>query len=123
MKALTPTLRRLFLRDHEVLARIGVHDFERAAPQRLRVNVDLWVSAMPAPGDDLAEVVDYDFVRAAIATRLAQGHINLQETLADDVADAILAHPQVRAVRVQTDKPDVYPDCAAVGVETYREKP
>ena len=123
MKALTPALRRLFLRDHVVQARVGAHDFERAAPQRLRFNVDLWVPATPAPGDQLGEVVDYDFVRAVIAARLAQGHANLQETLADDVADTLLAHPQVRAVRVQTDKPDVYPDCAAVGVETYREKP
>ena len=31
----------------------------------------------------------------------------------------MLAHPQVRAARVSTDKPDVYPDCDAVGVEVF----
>jgi dihydroneopterin aldolase len=53
---------------------------------------------------------------------MAQGHIHLQETLCDDVAQAMLTHPKVRAVRVSTEKPDVYPDCDSVGVEVFRIK-
>ena len=34
----------------------------------------------------------------------------------------MLAHPLVRAARVSTAKPDVYPDCAAVGVESFKIK-
>ena len=30
---------------------------------------------------------------------------------------------EVRAVRVSTRKPDVYPDCACVGVEVFRFQP
>ena len=67
-------------------------------------------------------MVDYDFIRSTIARRMAQGHIHLQETLCDDVVKAMLAHPKVRAVRVSTEKPDVYPDCASVGVEVFRIK-
>ena len=51
--------------------------------------------------------------------RVAQGHIHLQETLADDVLALMLAHPRVRAARVSTAKPDVYPDCDAVGIEVF----
>jgi dihydroneopterin aldolase len=50
---------------------------------------------------------------------VAQGHVHLQETLADDVLKRLLAHPKVRAARVSTEKPDVYPDCDAVGVEVF----
>ena len=50
---------------------------------------------------------------------MAKGHIHLQETLADDVLALMLAHPRVRAARVSTAKPDVYPDCDAVGVEVF----
>jgi 7,8-dihydroneopterin aldolase/epimerase/oxygenase len=57
-----------------------------------------------------------------IAARVAQGHVELQETLADDIAAALLAHPQVRAVCLSTRKPDVYPDCDAVGVEVFHLK-
>ena len=116
--------RRLFLRNHEVHIHIGVHDFEKQGAQRVRINVDLWVPmALSTPrADDLDEVVDYDFIRREIAARVSQGHIQLQETLADDVLARLLAHPKVRAARVSTEKPDVYPDCEAVGVEVYGAK-
>ena len=116
--------RRLFLRDHEVQVRIGVHDFERGVSQRLRFNVDLYVPlAQSTPRHDtLDEVVDYDFIRHAIAARIARGHIGLQETLCDELLATLLAHPGVRAARVATEKPDVYPDCAGVGCEVFGMK-
>ena len=113
--------RRLFLRDYEVRINIGVHDFEKKAEQRVLINVDLFVPlARSTPrADKLAEVLDYDFIRRTIAERAARGHIHLQETLADDVLALMLAHPLVKAARVSTEKPDVYPDCEAVGVEVF----
>lgn len=116
--------RRLFLRNYEVLINIGVHEFEKRGEQRVLVNVDLFIPlADSTPKEDrLHEVVDYDFIRSTIARRMAQGHIHLQETLCDDVTSAMLAHPKVRAVRVSTEKPDVYPDCESVGVEVFRVK-
>ena len=116
--------RRLFLRNYEVMINIGVHDFEKKGEQRVLINVDLYIPlALSTPKDDhLAEVVDYDFMRETIARRMAQGHIHLQETLCDDVVRAMLSHPNVRAVRVSTMKPDVYPDCEGVGVEVFQVK-
>lgn len=116
--------RRLFLRNYEVLINIGVHEFEKKGEQRVLINVDLFIPLVDStPRDDrLQEVVDYDFIRSTIARRMAQGHIHLQETLCDDVLSAMLAHPKVRAVRVSTEKPDVYPDCESVGVEVFRIK-
>jgi len=116
--------RRLFLSDYEVLINIGVHDFEKRGEQRVLINVDLYVPLGDSTPqhDELDEVVDYDFMRRSIAGRVAQGHIHLQETLVDDVVALMLAHPKVRAARVSTQKPDVYPDCRAVGVEVFRMK-
>ncbi|MES2297014.1 MAG: dihydroneopterin aldolase [Pseudomonadota bacterium] len=116
--------RRLFLRNYEVMINIGVHDFEKKGEQRVLINVDLYIPmALSTPkADQLAEVVDYDFMRETIARRMAQGHVHLQETLCDDVVRAMLAHPQVRAVGVSTMKPDVYPDCEGVGVEVFQMK-
>jgi dihydroneopterin aldolase len=116
--------RRLFLRDYAVNIDIGVHDFEKEAPQRVLVNVDLYVPlALSTPkADELDEVLDYDFIRRTVLQRVAKGHIQLQETLADDVLALMLAHPKVRAARVSTSKPDVYPDCAEVGVEVFAMK-
>ena len=113
--------RRLFLRDYEVWINIGVHDFEKRGEQRVLINVDLYIPlALSTPtADELDEVVDYDFIRRTVMERVKRGHIHLQETLADDLLKLMLAHPLVRAARVATEKPDVYPDCDAVGVEVF----
>jgi dihydroneopterin aldolase len=116
--------RRLFLRNYEVQINIGVHEFEKKGEQRVLINIDLFVPLVhnTPTHDKLEEVLDYDFMRDTVARRMAQGHVHLQETLCDDVAWAMLQHPHVRAVRVSTEKPDVYPDCDSVGVEVFRIK-
>jgi dihydroneopterin aldolase len=121
---LTLSCRRIFLRDHAVSVQIGAHDFEKGQPQRVIFNVELFVpyAASTPQTDSLSEVVDYDFVREVIARRVATGHVELQETLCDDLASRMLAHPQVLAVRLSSCKPDVYPDSAGVGVEVFRMK-
>jgi dihydroneopterin aldolase len=121
---LTLSCRRIFLRDHAISVQIGAHDFEKGQPQRVIFNVELFVpyAASTPQTDSLSEVVDYDFVREVIARRVATGHVELQETLCDDLASRMLAHPQVLAVRLSSCKPDVYPDCAGVGVEVFRMK-
>ena len=114
-------LRRIFLRGFEVQAQIGIHDFEKAAPQRLRIGVDLYLDADgPPAGDDIADVLDYDFLRAEIGGPVAGRRTALQETLAEAIVALCLARPGVLAVRVSTEKPDVYADCEAVGYEIFR---
>ena len=113
--------RKLFLRGFELQVRIGIHDFELQAPQRMRFDVELYVLyAHSSPTQDrIEEIVDYDFVRDTIRRLCDAGHINLQETLCDAIAQALLGNTQISAVRVSTCKPDVYPDCDAVGVEVF----
>ncbi|MCA3155756.1 MAG: dihydroneopterin aldolase [Burkholderiales bacterium] len=114
--------RRLFLRDYEAEAWIGVHGYEKESKQRILINVDVFVPLqMTRPvSDDISEVIDYDFIRTAIENRLNQGHIHLQETLVDDIADKLLQRSGVLAVRVSSQKIDIYPECESVGVEILR---
>lgn len=116
--------RRIFLRNYVVDANIGIHAHEKNGAQRVAINVDVFVPlSLSTPRHDrIHEVIDYDFIRLAIRHRIEQGHINLQETLVDDVARALLAHPAVRAVRVSSEKPDVYDDVDAVGIEIVHFK-
>jgi len=104
----------LFLRDLAVSARIGVHDFERDAPQPLLINIALALRAAPQT-DAFEAVTDYDFIRQAIGRIVEAGHIDLQETLCSRILERCRAEPQVVAARVTTQKTDVYPDAAAVG--------
>lgn len=114
--------RRIFLRDWALDANIGVYSAERHGTQRLVLNLDVYValSASTPRHDDVREVVDYDFVRDVVEQRLARGHINLQETLVDDIVTELLRRPGVQAVRVSSEKTEIYAGVAGIGVEVLR---
>jgi len=115
---LAPKTRKIVLEGYQLDVDIGFHDFEIGAPQRLLVTVEVWVDeASFAAGDDEAGAWDYDFLRTEIGA-LAEGRrFNLQETFAREIYELIAARRGVTALRVATSKPDIYADCAGVGVE------
>jgi 7,8-dihydroneopterin aldolase/epimerase/oxygenase len=90
--------RRLFLRNYNIMSNIGVHDFEKVSEQRVLFNVELFIPLLNSTPtqDELDEVVDYDFIRETIKTRVGKGHVQLQETLCDEIAHLLLKHPKVR---------------------------
>lgn len=116
--------RRIFLRNCEISMRIGTLDHEKKAPQRLIINVDLYVPlAISTPiNDNLSEVVDYSFIRDVIDSLAARKQIHLQETFCDELARRLLAHDGVKAVRVSTEKPDIYNNADAIGIEVFHIK-
>jgi len=117
-EALAPRTRKIVLEGFELPIDIGFHDFERGNPQRVLVTVEVWVDeAAFAAADEVALAWDYDFLRSAIGALAAARRFNLQETLAREIYDLVAARRGVTALRVATRKPDIYPDCAGVGVE------
>ncbi|WP_404325521.1 dihydroneopterin aldolase [Aerophototrophica crusticola] len=116
-------VRAIYLRDFALKVNIGIHDFEKRGPQRILVNIELFLKPESPGADEIAEVLDYDFLRREIMDLAGRGHFNLQETLLDGILSLCLAPPSVLGARVRTEKPDVYPDCAAVGLEAVRFKP
>ena len=68
---------------------------------------------------DIHSVLDYRRLREAIVEECTQAHVNLIETLVEQVAARLLADFQeVRSLRLRISKPMAFSDCAAVGVET-----
>jgi len=115
---LRPRTRKIVIEDYSLDVDIGFHDHEIGRLQRVLVTVELWVEEASFPGDDsVAAAINYDFLHSEIR-RLASGRrFNLQETLAREIYDLAAARKGVAALRVATRKPDIYPDCARVGVD------
>ncbi|MGH6933355.1 MAG: dihydroneopterin aldolase [Dongiaceae bacterium] len=114
---------RIFVRDLELSSSIGAYAHERLRPQRIRINLDIRVRAAGRPlNDDLTNVLSYDAVIAAIKRLVADGHINLVETLAERIAEICLADSRVTQVSVRVEKLEVVPDAAGVGVEIERRR-
>ena len=115
---LAPKTRKIVLDDFHLPVDIGFHDFEVGAPQRLMISVEVWLEeAAFASEDHEAAAWNYDFLRTEIAALAASRRFNLQETLVRAIYDLVAARRGVTALRVSTRKPDIYPDCAGVGVE------
>ena len=112
---------RIFVRDLEMIASVGVYEFEKIRPQRIRVSIDLSVGPRaPDATDTVDTVLSYENVVKAIRAIVATGHFHLIETLAERIAADCLTHFTVVSVKVKIEKPDIFPDAATVGIEIER---
>jgi dihydroneopterin aldolase len=115
-------IRHVFVRDLELDANIGVYRREKGRLQPVRINVDLTVEETEGEvADKLENVVDYGAVVEGIKTILAAGHLNLVETLAEQIAAHCLADGRVKVARVRIEKLNVIAEASSVGVEIERE--
>lgn len=109
---------RVLLDSLEVQADIGFHDYEVGRPQRLLVTVEIWLEDVAPPDDDDPSAAwDYDYLRTEVQALASARRYNLQETLAHAIYQRVAAMRGVKAVRVATAKPDIYPEARGVGVE------
>ncbi len=112
---------RISLRDHVVEVEIGAFQAERGTRQRVRFDIAVEVRPQPGPiDDDVDRILSYDRLTEAIAAELAAERLNLLETLAERVADRILAEPRAMRVFVRIEKLDRGP--GALGVEIVRSR-
>ncbi len=117
----TSRLRHVFVRDLEIMALIGIYDHEKVKPQRIIVNIDLSVHEAEGPiTDEISHVVSYEIIAKKVEAIVAEGHVNLVETLAEKFAEACLRDKRVAAARVRIEKPDIIPNARSVGVEIER---
>jgi len=119
----TAPLRHIFIRNLEILARIGIHGHERTNHQPIRINVDLTVEDASALEDRLDRVVDYEAITLRIRALIDNGHINLAETLAELIAEACFEDTRVKCARVRVEKLHAVPGAESAGVEIDRRAP
>jgi dihydroneopterin aldolase len=116
------------LRLHAIrfLAHVGASRRERAAPQRILVDVVLTLPAASLPASDrVRDVVDYDaVVRSVVEEGVTRPH-RLLETYAIHVVNRLLVGTPATKVRVSATKcraPTTYPLAAAI-VEVVGVRP
>ncbi|MEQ8227396.1 MAG: dihydroneopterin aldolase [Rhodospirillales bacterium] len=114
-------IRHVFVRNLVLMANIGIHAFEKTGAQRIRVNVDLAVrETEQPPADEIGQVVCYEEITEGIKGIVSREHVNLVETLAEDIAAMCLEDPRVRSARVRVEKLDILENAESVGVEIER---
>jgi dihydroneopterin aldolase len=116
-------LYELFLENVVLPCRIGVFDYERSAPQRVRIDLLLQVRQDGAQfSDDIGDVLSYDDLLSGLKRILMDEHTNLVEMLAEKIARMCLAHEQVQSARVSVAKLDIYDGVAVPGIRLERTR-
>lgn len=110
----------IFVRDLVLPMQIGAYAFEEGQTQDVRFSVDVGVARRQPGGDTMRGIFSYDLVIDAIKLIIARGHIAMVETLAEAIAKDLLAHAEVRHVKVRIEKLNVIH--GVVGIEIERRR-
>lgn len=115
--------RRVFVKELELMASVGIFEVEKRYEQRIVVSLDLdAVDDYDGVSDRLDDVVDYGRVVAAVRALVDSAHFHLIETLAERIAEACLVDPRILVARITIEKPDIVPGCRTVGITIERER-
>ncbi len=110
----------IFVRDFAVSLSIGAYQAEHGMRQRVRFSVDADVVRRTVAPHDMREIFSYDVIIETIRVLSQRPHVTFVETLAEDVASALLTHADLLAVKVKVEKLDVID--ASVGIEIIRRR-
>ncbi|CRK50204.1 putative dihydroneopterin aldolase [Rhodococcus sp. RD6.2] len=113
-------LRGLRVRGHH-----GVFEHEKRDGQDFLIDVTVWMDlAGAAASDDLADTLDYGALAQTAADIVAGPPRDLIETVAAEIADAVLTDGRVAAVEVTVHKPSapIPLTFADVAVVAYRSR-
>ncbi len=108
------TSRRVFVKGLRVPAYIGIHAHEEGRAQPLIIDAVLDLDLHDIHG--LKDTLNYELVGKIARDFIAQGHIRLVETLAEDMARALLALPHVVRAEISVVKPEALSDAEQAGV-------
>jgi dihydroneopterin aldolase len=113
---------RIHIRGLRLVTRVGVPEEERALPQCVAANLAITLTkSFRGIADRLEDTVDYYEVSKRLREVAAEGERRLVETLAEDLAAAVLAFDGVAAVTLEVEK-FILPDCEGVAVEITRAR-
>ena len=114
-------IRHVFIHDMVIDCSIGIYTHEKEHEQRVRINLDLAVGEGDhLINDDIRNVISYEDMAKGVEVIIAAGHINLVETLAENIAEMCLQDKRVFSARVRVEKLDIIANAESVGVEIER---
>lgn len=114
----------IYVRNLRVECTIGVFDWERRIRQTVAIDLDLAADvAAAARRDRLEDTIDYKAIAKRLVEYVGASQFQLVETLAEKVAEVVLAEFGVRWVRVRINKKGALRQATDVGVVIERGRP
>lgn len=103
-------------------ASIGVFEHEHNMTQRVRIDLVIDLAPLSNEAYSLGNIVRYNHVVEDIKRLISAGHIELVETLAEQISDVVLKYDGAEKVHVGVSKLTAISEAEGVGVRLVREK-
>jgi len=107
----------VFIQGLRIYTIIGIHDWERTRPQSVVLDLEMATDIRPAAlSENIAQALDYDAVSKRLIAFVQASQYQLLETLAEQIAQLLMAEFQVPWLRLRLSKPDAVPEARDVGL-------
>jgi len=112
----------IFLHGLKVECVIGVWEWERRIKQTVEIDIDMAADIRSAAAtDQLEDTLNYKAVAKAVIAHVENSEYQLVETLAESIANILVAEFKIPWCRVKLDKGGAVRGARAVGVVIERE--
>lgn len=113
----------IFLSDMRIETTVGIWDWERKIKQTVSIDLEMGADIRrAAASDSIDDTLDYKSVAKRVQQFVADSGFQLVETMAEKIAETVLAEFDVPWIRVEVNKPGAIRGAKGVGIKIYRCK-
>ena len=104
-------------------ASIGIHEFEKKKKQKISISLEIDAEDnIPYVNHKIENFVSYEFIVKDLKKLINKGHIELLETLGENIFEICFNDPRIQKVKVKLEKLEVFSEADSVGIEVQRSK-
>ena len=104
-------------------ASIGIHEFEKKKKQKISISLEIDAEDnIPYVNHKIENFVSYEFIVKDIKKLINKGHVELLETLGENIFEICFNDPRIQKVKVKLEKLEVFSEADSVGIEIQRTK-
>ena len=114
---------KIFIRELEISAIIGILPHERSTPQPVIINLEIATDIhQAAQSENIVNTLDYAAIAETITAFVGKSQFQLLETLAEKTAELILQKFKATWLRLEIAKPQAIKNAKQVGIIIERSK-
>lgn len=113
----------IFLSDMRIETTVGIWDWERKIKQTVSIDLEMGADIRrAAASDSIEDTLNYKSVAKRVQQFVGDSGFQLVETMAEKIAETVLAEFDVPWIRVSVNKPGAIRGAKGVGIKIYRRK-
>lgn len=111
----------VLIEDLAIDAIVGIFEWERAVPQQIIINIEMAMDiSVAAQSKNIDDALDYSIVARRVSSFIIDSKFLLLETLAEQLAELIMAEFNVPWLRFSCVKTQAMRDVGGVGIKIER---